>query len=44
MVAVSELQSVVSEDFGSQAESARGGGRRKGRRSAPIGNTLEVNA
>ena len=43
MVAVSELQSVVSEDFGSQAESARGG-RRRGRRTAPIGNTLEVNA
>jgi hypothetical protein len=44
MVAVSELQSVVSEDFGSQADSSRGGGRRKGRRTAPIGNTLEVNA
>jgi hypothetical protein len=44
MVAVSELQSVVSEDFGSQADSSRGGGRRRGRRTAPIGNTLEVNA
>ena len=43
MVAVSELQSVVSEDFGSQAESTRGGGRgRRGRRSAPVGNTVSL--
>jgi hypothetical protein len=41
MVAVSELQSVVSEDFGSQAESTRGRGRR-GRRSAPVGNTVSL--
>jgi hypothetical protein len=42
MVAVSELQSVASEDFGSQAESTRtGGGRRRGRR-APVGNMVSL--
>ena len=42
MVAVSELQSVASDDF-SQAESVRtGGGRRRGRRSAPVGNTVSL--
>ena len=44
LVAVSELQSVASDDFGSQAESTRtGGGRRgRGRRSAPIGNMVSL--
>ena len=46
LVAVSELQSVASDDFGSQAESARtgGGGRRGGRsrRSAPVGNMVSL--
>jgi hypothetical protein len=42
MVAVSELQSVVSEEFGSQAESTRGGRGRRGRRSAPVGNTVSL--
>lgn len=42
LVAVSELQSVASEDFGSQAESVRtGGGRRRGRR-APVGNMVSL--
>jgi hypothetical protein len=42
LVAVSELQSVASEDFGSQAESTRtGGGRRRGRR-APVGNMVSL--
>ena len=42
MVAVSELQSVASDDFASQADSSRTGGRRKGRRTAPIGNTVSL--
>ena len=44
LVAVSELQSVASDDFGSQAESVRtGGGRRgRGRRSAPVGNMVSL--
>jgi hypothetical protein len=44
MVAVSELQSVASDDYAaSQAESTRSGrpGRR-GRRPAPVGNTLAM--
>jgi hypothetical protein len=41
MVAVSELQSVASDEF-SQADSSRTGGRRRGRRSAPIGNTVSL--
>ena len=42
MVAVSELQSVASEEFGSQGESVRtGGGRRRGRR-APVGNMVSL--
>ena len=42
LVAVSELQSVASEDFGSQGESVRtGGGRRRGRR-APVGNMVSL--
>jgi hypothetical protein len=42
MVAVSELQSVASDDFGgSQAESLRSGrGGRRGRKPAPVGNTV----
>ena len=43
MVAVSELQSVASDDFGgSQAESMRSSrsGARRGRKPAPIGNTV----
>jgi hypothetical protein len=41
MVAVSELQSVASDDFGSQAESVRSGrGGRRGRKPAPVGNTV----
>ena len=46
MVAVSELQSIASDDFGSQAESIRtGGGRRvRGRRPAPVGNTVSIDA
>ena len=43
MVAVSELQSVASDEF-SQADSSRTGGRRRGRRSAPIGNTVSLDA
>lgn len=39
LVAVSELQSVASEDFGSQSESVRG--RRRGRR-APVGNMVSL--
>jgi hypothetical protein len=43
MVAVSELQSVVTDDFGgSQAESSRGGRRGRGRRSAISGNTVSI--
>jgi hypothetical protein len=48
MVAISELQSVASEDFGSQAESLRsgmrsnGGGGRRGRRTAPVGNMVSL--
>jgi hypothetical protein len=41
MVAVSELQSVASDDFASQAESMRSGGRR-GRRKAPVGNMVSL--
>ena len=40
MVAVSELQSIASEEFGSQADSTRSG-RRRGRR-APVGNTFSL--
>jgi len=40
MVALSELQSVASEEF-SQADSTRSG-RRRGRRSAPVGNTVSL--
>jgi hypothetical protein len=41
MVAVSELQSVASDDYGSQAESVRSGrGARRGRKPAPVGNTV----
>jgi hypothetical protein len=44
MVAISELQSVASEDFGSQAESLRSGARggRRGRRAAPVGNMVSL--
>lgn len=45
MVAVSELQSVASDDYAaSQAESTRSGrgGARRGRRPAPVGNTLAM--
>jgi len=45
MVAVSELQSVASDDFGSQAESTRSGlrgGGRRGRRTAPVGNMVSL--
>lgn len=45
MVAVSELQSVASDDYaGSQAESLRSGrsGARRGRRPAPVGNTVSL--
>lgn len=42
MVAVSELQSVASDEFASQADSSRTGGRRRGRRTAPIGNTVSL--
>ncbi len=38
--AVSEIQSQVSEDFGSMAESRRGGGRR--RKAQPIGSTASL--
>ena len=42
MVAVSELQSVASDDFASQTESVRTGGGRRGRsrRAAPVGNVV----
>ena len=42
LVAVSELQSVASDDFGSQGESVRtGGGRRgRGRKAAVVGNVV----
>ena len=43
MVAVSELQSVASDDFASQAESTRSGrGGRRGRRTAPVGNMVSL--
>lgn len=42
MVAVSELQSVASDDFASQAESTRSGRRGRGRRPAPVGNTVSL--
>jgi len=44
MVAISELQSVASEDFGSQAESTRSGlrGGRRGRRAPPVGNMVSL--
>jgi len=42
MVAVSELQSVASDDFASQAESSRTGGKRRGRRTAPVGNMVSI--
>jgi hypothetical protein len=43
MVAVSELQSIASDDFASQAESSRtGGGRRRGKRTAPVGNMVSI--
>jgi len=41
MVAVSELQSVASDDFASQADSTRSG-RRRGRRSAAVGNMVSL--
>ena len=41
LVAVSELQSIASDDFASQAESMRSGGRR-GRRKAPVGNMVSL--
>jgi len=41
MVAVSELQSVASDDY-SQADSTRSGRRGRGRRPAPIGNTVSL--
>jgi len=47
MVAVSELQSVASDDFGSQGDASvrTGGGRRvRGRRPAPVGNTVSIDA
>ena len=42
MVAVSELQSVASDDFASQAESTRSGRRGRGRRPAAVGNTVSL--
>ena len=42
MVAVSELQSVASDDFASQGTAQTGGGRRRGRRPAPVGNTVSL--
>jgi len=42
-----ELQSVASEDMASQAESTRtggGSGRRRGRKAAPVGNILSMDA
>ena len=47
MVAVSELQSVASDDYGSQGDASvrTGGGRRgRGRRPAPVGNTVSIDA
>jgi hypothetical protein len=41
MVAVSELQSVASDDF-SQADSTRSGRRGRGRRPAPVGASLSL--
>jgi hypothetical protein len=42
MAAAVEIQSMASDDIGSQAESTRTGGRR-GRRRAPVGNTISLN-
>ena len=42
MVAVSELQSVASDDFASQADSTRTGGRRGRGRRAPVGNMVSL--
>ena len=44
MVAVSELQSVASDDFASQGTGMTGGGngRRRGRRPAAVGNTVSL--
>ena len=42
-----ELQSIASEDMASQAESTRtggGSGRRRGRKAAPVGNILSMDA
>ncbi len=39
--AVSEIQSIVSEEIGSMAESRRGGGRR--RKAQPVGNIMSMN-
>lgn len=39
--AVSEIQSIVSEEIGSMAESRRGGGRR--RKAQPVGNVMSMN-
>lgn len=39
--AVSEIQSVMSEEIGSMAESRRGGGRR--RKAQPVGNIMSMN-
>lgn len=41
VAAIHEIQSIVSEDIGSMAESRRGGGRR--RKAQPIGNTVSLN-
>jgi len=41
MVAVSELQSVASDEY-SQADSTRSGRRGRGRRPAPVGNTVSL--
>ena len=39
--AVSEIQSIISEEIGSMAESRRGGGRR--RKAQPVGNIMSMN-
>ena len=41
VTAVSEIQSIVSEEIGSMAESRRGGGRR--RKAQPVGNVMSMN-
>ncbi len=41
VAAIHEIQSIVSEDIGSMAESRRGGGRR--RKAQPVGNTMSLN-